>query len=54
MGGAIMPLVEGRIADSFGLRTGMCLLYVTFGWVFSVALWARPLIGNQRFGAATE
>jgi fucose permease len=50
MGGAILPLITGRIADSFGLRTGMCLLYITFGWVFAVSLWAKPLITNQRFG----
>jgi fucose permease len=50
MGGAIMPLIAGRIADSFGLRTGMCLLYLTFGWVFAVSLWAKPLITNQKFG----
>ena len=50
MGGAIMPLLTGRIADSFGLRTGMCLLYVTFGWIFAVSLWAKPLITNQKFG----
>lgn len=52
MGGAVMPLLEGRIADAFGLRTGMCLLYVTFGWVFAVSLWAKPLITNQKFGEA--
>src|ERR1039458_5481230 len=50
MGGAIMPLIIGRIADSFGLRTGMCLLYVTFGWVFAVSLWAKPLITRSEFG----
>jgi len=50
MGGAVMPLVEGRIADAFGLRAGMCVLYCTFGWIFGVALWARPLINNQRPG----
>jgi fucose permease len=50
MGGAILPLITGRIADSFGLRTGMCLLYVTFGWIFAVSLWAKPLITNQKFG----
>ncbi len=49
MGGAIVPLLIGRIADSFGLRTGMCLLYVTFGWVFAVSLWAKPLITNRKF-----
>jgi fucose permease len=52
MGGAIMPLIAGRIADSFGLRTGMCVLYLTFGWVFAVSLWAKPLITNQKFGEA--
>lgn len=50
VGGAIAPLIIGRIADTFGLRTGMCLLYITFGWVLSVALWARPLITNRRIG----
>jgi MFS transporter, FHS family, L-fucose permease len=48
VGGAILPLIEGRIADSLGLRTGMCILYVSFGWVFAVSLWARPLITNRR------
>ena len=50
MGGAILPLITGRIADSFGLRTGMCLLYLTLAWVFAVSLWAKPLITNQKFG----
>jgi FHS family L-fucose permease-like MFS transporter len=50
MGGAIMPLIIGRIADSFGLRTGMCALYLTFGWIFAVSLWAKPLITNRKFG----
>jgi MFS transporter, FHS family, L-fucose permease len=45
-----MPLIIGRIADSFGLRTGMCMLYLTFGWIFAVSLWAKPLITNQKFG----
>jgi fucose permease len=52
MGGAVMPLITGRIADSCGLRIGMCILYLTFGWIFAVSLWARPLISNQKFGTA--
>jgi fucose permease len=54
MGGAILPLIIGRTADSFGLRTGMCLLYVTFGWVFAISLWAKPLITNKRIWQGTE
>lgn len=48
MGGAILPLIIGRIADAAGLRTGMCLLYISFGWVLAVSFWAKPLITNER------
>ena len=46
MGGAVIPVVIGRIGDHFGLRTGMAVLYLTFGYVLSVGFWARPLISN--------
>jgi fucose permease len=46
MGGAIVPLIIGRLGDAFGLRTGMMFLYFTFGWVLCVAFWAKPLIAN--------
>jgi FHS family L-fucose permease-like MFS transporter len=46
VGGAVMPVIIGRIGDQFGLRNGMLLLFVTFGYVFSVGFWARPLINN--------
>jgi fucose permease len=46
MGGAITTVVIGRIGDHLGLRTGMVLLYLTFGYVWSVGFWARPLINN--------
>jgi MFS transporter, FHS family, L-fucose permease len=50
MGGAVIPLLIGSLGDRFGLRTGMLLLYVTFGFVLSVGLWARPLINNALMG----
>jgi MFS transporter, FHS family, L-fucose permease len=46
MGGAVVPLVIGRLGDHFGLRSGIAFLYVTFGCVLSVGFWARPLIAN--------
>jgi FHS family L-fucose permease-like MFS transporter len=46
MGGAIIPVIIGRIGDYAGLRSGMMFLYVTFGFVLSVGFWARPLITN--------
>lgn len=47
MGGAIVPLIIGRIGDAFGLRAGMMFLYLTFGWVLCVSFWAKPLITNE-------
>jgi MFS transporter, FHS family, L-fucose permease len=46
MGGAIIPVVIGRIGDYAGLRSGMTFLYLTFGFVLSVGFWARPLVTN--------
>lgn len=46
MGGAVMPVIIGQIGDYLGLRSGLALLYITFGFVFSVGFWAKPLINN--------
>jgi MFS transporter, FHS family, L-fucose permease len=46
MGGAVVPLIIGRIGDHFGLRAGLCFLYLTFGWVLTVGFWAKPIITN--------
>jgi MFS transporter, FHS family, L-fucose permease len=50
MGGAIIPVVIGRIGDYAGLRSGMTFLYLTFAFVLSVGFWARPLITNATIG----
>jgi fucose permease len=46
IGGAIVPVIIGRIGDYAGLRSGVAFLYVTFGFVLSIGFWARPLITN--------
>ena len=46
IGGAMVPVIIGRIGDAAGLRSGMAFLYITFGIVLSVGFWARPLINN--------
>jgi MFS transporter, FHS family, L-fucose permease len=46
VGGAFGPIIIGHLGDLFGLRAGMCFLYLTFGCVLSVGFWARPLITN--------
>ncbi len=47
MGGAVVPLIIGSLGDAFGLRTGMLVLYATFGCVLSVGFWAKPIISNK-------
>jgi fucose permease len=46
MGGAVVPLIIGRIGDHMGLRAGVAFLYLTFGVVLSVGFWAKPIIRN--------
>jgi MFS transporter, FHS family, L-fucose permease len=46
IGGAVVPVIIGRIGDYAGLRVGLTALYVTFGVVLSAGFWARPIISN--------
>ena len=46
MGGAVVPLIIGRIGDHFGLRMGVSFLYLTFACVLSVGFWAKPIVSN--------
>ena len=50
VGGAIVPVIIGRIGDYMGLRSGLAFLYVTFGFVLSIGFWAKPLINNATIG----
>ncbi|MBL7761285.1 MAG: MFS transporter [Sediminibacterium sp.] len=45
-GGAVVPLIIGFIGDHFQLKAGMLFLYVSFGYILSIGIWAKPLISN--------
>jgi FHS family L-fucose permease-like MFS transporter len=47
IGGAIVPLIVGALADIFGLRMGMMFLYVSLAYILSIGIWAKPLIKNK-------
>lgn len=47
IGGAIIPLIIGWLADLIGLRFGMLFLFLTLGYIFSISIWAKPLINNE-------
>lgn len=46
VGGAVMPLVIGGIAELTGLKLAMIVLFLTLGYVLSIGVWAKPLITN--------
>jgi fucose permease len=47
IGGAIVPLIIGWLGDNYGLRLGMCFLFLTLGFIFSIGFWAKPIITNK-------
>lgn len=47
LGGAVVPLLIGGIADLIGLRFAMILLFVTLGYILSIGIWAKPLVSNK-------
>ncbi|MPR33147.1 MFS transporter [Salmonirosea aquatica] len=45
-GGAVVPLVVGGLAEWLDLRTAMLFMLLTLGYIFSIGIWARPLVTN--------
>ncbi|WP_337042309.1 MFS transporter [Emticicia sp. 17c] len=45
-GGAIVPLIIGGLGELFELRFAMLFLLVTLGYLFSIGIWAKPLVNN--------
>jgi len=47
VGGALVPLIIGGIAELVGLRLAMTFMFITLGYILSIGFWARPLINNS-------
>lgn len=47
IGGALVQLLIGALGNLFGLKAGMCFIYVTMGYMLSIGFWAKPLITNK-------
>jgi len=47
IGGAIIQIIIGWLGDMFGLRFGMFFIYLTLGYLFSIGIWAKPIITNE-------
>jgi fucose permease len=51
IGGAVMPWIVGKLGDSFGLRSGMLVVFLTLAYIISIGFWAKPLITNATIGS---
>lgn len=47
VGGAVVPLIIGGLAEVIGLRYGMLVMVITLGYILSIGVWARPLVNNS-------
>lgn len=54
VGGALVPLIIGGIAELVGLKYAMMTMYVTLGYILSIGVWARPLINNATIKSWSE
>lgn len=46
VGGAVMPLIIGGIAELIGLQYAMLIMVFTLSYVLGVGIWAKPLVNN--------
>ena len=54
IGGAVVPLVIGSLADVIGLREAMFFLLIPLGYIFAIGIWAKPLVTNARVNSLKE
>jgi fucose permease len=47
VGGAVVPLIIGGIAELAGLRLAMTFMFLTLLYILSIGLWAKPLVTNS-------
>lgn len=47
MGGAVVQILIGGLADVFDLRTAMLINVITLVYILGIAFWARPLVENK-------
>ncbi|WP_111709789.1 MFS transporter [Lutibacter citreus] len=47
MGGAVVQLLIGFISDFTSLKTGMLFVFVALAYIFSISIWAKPIINNK-------
>jgi FHS family L-fucose permease-like MFS transporter len=47
MGGAVVQILIGGLADLITLRVAMMVNFITLGYILSISIWAKPLVRNK-------
>lgn len=47
IGGAVVQLVIGFLADMFSLKTGMMFVFVALAYILSISFWSKPIVRNK-------
>ncbi len=47
MGGAVVQLLIGFVGDLVSLKFGMLINFIALAYVFSIGVWAKPIIKNK-------
>jgi hypothetical protein len=42
-----VPWIIGGLSQVTGLRIAMLFLLITFGYMFSIGIWAKPIVLNK-------
>ena len=54
VGGAVVPLIIGGIAELIGLQFAMTFMFLTLGYILSIGFWANPLVNNSTVKSWSE
>ena len=54
VGGAVVPLIIGGVAELIGLKLAMTAMFITLGYILSIGLWAKPLVNNATIKSWNE
>jgi fucose permease len=47
VGGAVVPLIIGGLAELTGLKLAMMIMFATLGYILYIGVWAKPIINNS-------
>lgn len=54
LGGALVQILIGFISDLCSLKVGMSVVFIILAYIFSIGIWAKPIIKNKTISLKKE